>query len=105
MKQARVRLVRQLKSEAEKQRQWKLAKEKELCKVKAQERRCQLEIVRRQQKFDKEYVVWKIKMDNAVAANKRLKVMCALFIFKIGREFCSYNKSLKCVGSLVAAEA
>jgi hypothetical protein len=73
MKKARVKLIRQMKSESERLRQYKMESEKELCKLKQIDRRRQCEIVRDQQTHEKQQRVLKRKFEEAVSANRRLK--------------------------------
>lgn len=73
MKQTRVQLVRQMRKESEKFSQWKLIRERELHKLKEQDRKRQNQIVRLQTQHNKQTVVFKRKMEEACAINKRLK--------------------------------
>ncbi|XP_033632006.1 chromosome-associated kinesin KIF4-like [Asterias rubens] len=73
MKQARVRLMRQLKEEGEKFRQWKAQKDKEVLQLKAKDRKRQCEFSKMTQKHEKHENVLRRKMEEAANANKRLK--------------------------------
>ncbi|KAJ8028309.1 Chromosome-associated kinesin KIF4 [Holothuria leucospilota] len=73
MKQARVKLMRQIKEDAEKTRQWKMAKDKEVLQLKAKDRKRQCDITKMERKYEKQQNVLRRKMEEAAAANKRLK--------------------------------
>ena len=73
MKQAKVRLIRQMKEESEKVRTWKIQKEKEVNQLKQVERKQQVKMAKMANLHSKQQNVLKIKMDEAIAANKRLK--------------------------------
>ena len=80
MKQAKVKLIRQMRSENERFRSWKQEREKELIQLRIQDRRRQNEIARRELLHKKQQNVLKRKVEEAAAVNKRLKVgvdMCA----------------------------
>ncbi|XP_023217918.1 chromosome-associated kinesin KIF4-like [Centruroides sculpturatus] len=74
MKQARVRLLKQMKEEAEKFRQWKLEKDRELARLRQQDRKRQYELVKMEKIYTKQKNVLKRKMEEAVAANKKLQM-------------------------------
>lgn len=74
MKQTKVRLINQMKVEGEKYRSWKLDREKELCKLKQQDRQRQNQITKLEHMRVKELNVYKRKVEEAAAINKRLKV-------------------------------
>uniref|UniRef100_T1JBZ2 RNA helicase n=1 Tax=Strigamia maritima TaxID=126957 RepID=T1JBZ2_STRMM len=78
MKQMRVKLIRQMRQESDKYRQWKLTKDREVAQLKQQNRRRQVEFVRMEQTHSKQQNVMRRKMEEAVAANKRLKDALAL---------------------------
>lgn len=73
MKQAKVRLIRQMKEEAEKVRSWKMKKEKEVNQLKQVERKQQVQIAKMATLHCKQQNVLKRKMEEAVAAKNRLK--------------------------------
>ncbi|XP_071848027.1 chromosome-associated kinesin KIF4-like [Apostichopus japonicus] len=73
MKQARVRLMRQIKEDAEKTRQWKMAKDKEVLQLKAKDRKRQCDVSKMERKYEKQQNVLRRKMEEAAAANKRLR--------------------------------
>lgn len=77
MKQYKVKLMRLMRSESEKFRQWKLAREQELKKLKDQDRKRQNQIVRMETQHGKQQNVLKRKVEEACAINKRLKVSLA----------------------------
>ncbi|XP_033098919.1 chromosome-associated kinesin KIF4-like [Anneissia japonica] len=73
MKQARVKLMRQMKDDSEKVRVWKAAKNKEVLQLKAQDRKRQCEYAKLERVHTKQQHVLRRKMEEAAAANKRLK--------------------------------
>ncbi|XP_062994479.1 chromosome-associated kinesin KIF4A [Elgaria multicarinata webbii] len=73
MKSQRVQLIRQMKDDAEKFRQWKLQKDKEVIQLKERDRKRQYELVKLEQDFQKQATVLRRKAEEAAAANKRLK--------------------------------
>ena len=73
MKQAKVRLIQQMKKDAEKVRMWKMQKEKEVNQLKQTERKQQVKISKMTTLHTKQQNVLKRKMEEAVSANKRLK--------------------------------
>uniref|UniRef100_A0A6A7FV47 Chromosome-associated kinesin KIF4-like n=2 Tax=Hirondellea gigas TaxID=1518452 RepID=A0A6A7FV47_9CRUS len=78
MKQTRVRLVRQMKEDGEKFRLWKSQKNKEIAKLKQQERRKEFQMVKMERLNSKQQNVLKRKIEEAVSINKRLKDAMAL---------------------------
>ncbi|KAG8141036.1 hypothetical protein E2320_003647 [Naja naja] len=73
MKNQRVLLIREMKQDAEKFRQWKQKKDKEVIQLKAQDRKRQYELVKLEQDFQKQAMFLRRKTEEAAAANKRLK--------------------------------
>ncbi|KAM3822618.1 chromosome-associated kinesin KIF4A [Vipera latastei] len=73
MKNQRIQLIRQMKEDAEKFRQLKQQKDKEVIQLKAQDRKRQYELVKLEQDFQKQAAVLRRKAEEAAAANKRLK--------------------------------
>ncbi|XP_014603835.1 PREDICTED: chromosome-associated kinesin KIF4 [Polistes canadensis] len=73
LKQIRVKLVRQMRSDADKFAEWKRTREKELYKLKELDRKRANQLVRLQMQHNKQQNVFKRKMEEAYAANKRLK--------------------------------
>ncbi|KAJ6653097.1 hypothetical protein lerEdw1_010183 [Lerista edwardsae] len=73
MKTQRVQLIRQMKDDAEKFRQWKQQKDKEVIQLKERDRKRQYELVKMEQDFQKQASVLRRKAEEAAAANKRLK--------------------------------
>ncbi|KAM6353840.1 chromosome-associated kinesin KIF4A isoform 5-T7 [Alca torda] len=73
MKNQRVRLMRQIKEDAEKFRQWKQQKDKEVIQLKERDRKRQHELVKLERDFQKQANVLRRKTEEAAAANKRLK--------------------------------
>ncbi|XP_026545424.1 chromosome-associated kinesin KIF4A [Notechis scutatus] len=73
MKSQRVLLIREMKEDAEKFRQWKQKTDKEVVQLKAKDRKRQCELVRLEQDFQKQAMILRRKTEEAAAANKRLK--------------------------------
>ncbi|KFO29757.1 chromosome-associated kinesin KIF4A [Fukomys damarensis] len=73
MKHQRVQLMHQMKDDAEKFRQWKQQKDKEVIQLKEQDRKRQYELLKLERNFQKQASVLRRKTEEATAANKRLK--------------------------------
>uniref|UniRef100_A0A8B9BI10 Kinesin family member 4A n=1 Tax=Anser brachyrhynchus TaxID=132585 RepID=A0A8B9BI10_9AVES len=73
MKTQRVQLMRQMKDDAEKFRQWKQQKDKEVIQLKERDRKRQYELLKLERDFQKQANVLRRKTEEAAAANKRLK--------------------------------
>ncbi|NXS74412.1 KIF4 protein, partial [Pandion haliaetus] len=73
MKNQRVQLMRQMKDDAEKFRQWKQQKDKEVIQLKERDRKRQYELLKLERDFQKQTNVLRRKTEEAAAANKRLK--------------------------------
>lgn len=73
MKHTKVKLIRQMKTEGEKFRTWKIEREREASKLRDQDRKRQNEMARMQSLHSKQQNVFKRKLEEAVACNKRLK--------------------------------
>ncbi|KAM6300152.1 chromosome-associated kinesin KIF4A isoform 2-T2 [Aegotheles albertisi] len=73
MKHQRVQLMRQIKDDAEKFRQWKQQKDKEVIQLKERDRKRQYELLKLERDFQKQANVLRRKTEEAAAANKRLK--------------------------------
>ncbi|XP_038188849.1 LOW QUALITY PROTEIN: chromosome-associated kinesin KIF4-like [Arvicola amphibius] len=73
MKNQRVQLMRQMKEDAEKFRQWKQQKDKEVIKLKERDRKRQYELLKLERNFQKQSTVLRRKTEEAAAAHKRLK--------------------------------
>jgi kinesin family protein 4/21/27 len=84
MKQTKVKLIRQMRSENEHFRLWKQERERELMKLRVQDRRRQNEMARMQHLHTKQQNVLKRKVEEAVAVNKRLKVCVHVYFFMLG---------------------
>ncbi|XP_063972210.1 chromosome-associated kinesin KIF4A [Diachasmimorpha longicaudata] len=78
MKQTRVKLVRDMRKEADKFQQYKALREKEVYKLKDQDRKRKNQIERLQVLHNKQQNVMKRKMEEAYAMNKKLKETLAL---------------------------
>ncbi|KAK1120467.1 hypothetical protein K0M31_012444 [Melipona bicolor] len=73
LKQTRVKLIRQMRNESDKFTKWKGSKEKELSRLKDQNRKQVNEVTRLKMWHSKQEIVFKRKMEEAFAVNKRLK--------------------------------
>ncbi|XP_008069531.1 chromosome-associated kinesin KIF4A [Carlito syrichta] len=73
MKNQRVQLMRQMKENAEKFRQWKKQKDKEVIQLKERDRKKKYELLKIEKNFQKQSNVLRHKTEEAAAANKRLK--------------------------------
>ncbi|XP_034936839.1 chromosome-associated kinesin KIF4A [Chelonus insularis] len=73
MKQLRVKLVREMRKEAENFNQYKAQRERELYKLKNQDRKRQHEMVKMKIQHDNQQNVFKRKLEEAHVVNKRLK--------------------------------
>jgi len=73
MKQTKVKLIKQMKEESEKARQWKAAKEKEVYKLKQQEKKAQVKMSAMSLQHERRENVMKRKVEEAMATSKRLK--------------------------------
>ncbi|XP_049642799.1 chromosome-associated kinesin KIF4A-like [Suncus etruscus] len=73
MKSQRVQLMRQMKEDGEKFRQWKHQKDREVIQLKEQDRKRQHELLKLERNFQKQSNVLRRKTEEAAAANKRLK--------------------------------
>lgn len=75
MKRTKVTLVKQMRTEADRFNKWKLAKERECNRLKAQDRKQQSEITKLKIQQTKQNIVFKRKMEESQAVQKRYKVM------------------------------
>ncbi|GAB1869940.1 Chromosome-associated kinesin KIF4 [Camponotus japonicus] len=73
LKETRVKLIRQMRIDANNFTKWKQSKEKEINRLKAQDRKRACEMVRMKMQHNKQENVFKRKMEEAFAVNKRLK--------------------------------
>ncbi|XP_031370407.1 chromosome-associated kinesin KIF4A isoform X1 [Apis dorsata] len=73
LKQTRVKLIRQMRNESDKFTKWKESKNKELNRLKDQNRKQVNEVTRLKMWHNKQEIVFKRKMEEAFAVNKRLK--------------------------------
>ncbi|XP_056635115.1 chromosome-associated kinesin KIF4 isoform X1 [Diorhabda sublineata] len=78
MKQTKVKLVKAMRDEAEKFRQWRLQKERECIRLKQQDIKKEHEIVRMKVMHTKQQNVFKRRVEEAEAINKRLKLALSL---------------------------
>ncbi|XP_076646621.1 chromosome-associated kinesin KIF4B-like [Halictus rubicundus] len=73
LKQARVKLIRQMRNESDRFSKWKESKERELNRLKDQNRKQDNEVTRLKMWHSKQENVFKRKMEESFAVNKRLK--------------------------------
>ncbi|KAH8387539.1 hypothetical protein KR093_007683, partial [Drosophila rubida] len=73
MKESKVKLIRAMRGESERFRQWKLVSEKQVTQLKSKDRKMQSEMVRQETLHAKQRQVLKRKCEEALATNKRLK--------------------------------
>lgn len=78
MKSNKVKLIKNMKQESEKFRSWKLERERELLKLKEQDRKRLNQIVKMESIHSRQQNVLKRKVEEAAAINKRLKDALAL---------------------------
>lgn len=97
MKSNKVRLIRQMRAENERFRLWKLQKERELVKLRDQDRRHQFQLNRMERLHSKQQNVLRRKVEESAAINKRLKVL-SLLIGKIWRTYCKNSKQAQTFG-------
>ncbi|XP_030568912.1 chromosome-associated kinesin KIF4A-like [Drosophila novamexicana] len=73
MKESKVKLIRAMRGESERFRQWKMMSEKQLTQLKSKDRKMQSEMARQQTLHAKQRLVLKRKCEEALATNRRLK--------------------------------
>ncbi|XP_053298263.1 kinesin family member 4 isoform X1 [Pleuronectes platessa] len=73
MKTQRTQLMRQMREDSEKFRQWKSTKDREVLQLKEKDRKRQYEMLKLERDFQKQANVLRRKTEEAAAANKRLK--------------------------------
>lgn len=73
MKQQRVKLMKQMKEDADEFRRWKAKKEKEVMQLQQKGRKRDCEIAKLQRENQKQQTILKRKGEEAAAANRRLK--------------------------------
>ncbi|XP_018334300.1 chromosome-associated kinesin KIF4A isoform X2 [Agrilus planipennis] len=78
MKQLKVKLIRDMKQEADKFRQWKKQREQEVCKLREQDRKRQNQMRVMETMHSRQQNVLKRKVEEVAAINKRLKDALAL---------------------------
>lgn len=99
LKETRVKLIRQMRTDANNYTKWKQSKEKEISRLKMQDHKRAYEMVCFKIQHNKQKNVLKRKMEEAFAANKRLKVQFFLsydsrFSYYLFIVLISYNISL-----------
>lgn len=75
MKANKVQLLRKMKSDAERFREWRVEQQKEVTSLKRQQKQAQYQMHKMQEQLDKQQSVLKRKMEEANAANVRLKTL------------------------------
>uniref|UniRef100_A0A671TPQ1 Kinesin family member 4 n=1 Tax=Sparus aurata TaxID=8175 RepID=A0A671TPQ1_SPAAU len=73
MKSQRTQLMRQMRDDSDKFRQWKSQKDREVLQLKEKDRKRQYELLKLGRDFEKQANVLRRKTEEAAAANKRLK--------------------------------
>ncbi|XP_068187205.1 kinesin family member 4 [Antennarius striatus] len=73
MKSQRTQLMRQMRDDSEKFRNWKNKKDREVLQLKEKDRKRQYELLKLERDFEKQANVLRRKTEEAAAANKRLK--------------------------------
>lgn len=73
MKQAKVRLIREMRQESERFRVWKIQRDRDVIKLQQQDRKRQNEMMKMKVLHDRQHNVLKRKMEEVAAVNKRLK--------------------------------
>lgn len=81
MKSNKVKLIRSMRSEEQKFREWKQKREKEILRLKDQDRKLHSQIAKMEVMHHKQQIVLKRKVEEAAAINKRLKVSHFLYRF------------------------
>lgn len=71
MKESKVKLIRAMRGESDRFRQWKMMSEKQLTQLKSKDRKMQSEMARQQNLHAKQRLVLKRKCEEAQATNKR----------------------------------
>ncbi|XP_044733619.1 chromosome-associated kinesin KIF4-like [Chrysoperla carnea] len=69
----KIRLVKLMRQEADKYKQWKIEREREMSKLKDKDRKLKNEMIRMESMHAKQQIVLKRKFEEASAINKRLK--------------------------------
>lgn len=78
MKATKVKLIKNMKHEAEQFRTWKLQRERELIKLKDQDRKRQNQLMKLETQHSRQQNVLKRKIEEVAAINKRLKDVLAV---------------------------
>ncbi|XP_036976300.1 kinesin family member 4 [Acanthopagrus latus] len=73
MKSQRIQLMKQMRDDSDKFRQWKSQKDREVLQLKEKDRKRQYELLKLERDFEKQANVLRRKTEEAAAANKRLK--------------------------------
>lgn len=80
LKQTKVKLIKNMRTETDKFNKWKRLREQELYKLKDQDRKRLNQITRMQAEHNRQKNVFKRKMEEAQAIHKRLKVEIEILI-------------------------
>ncbi|XP_049540963.1 chromosome-associated kinesin KIF4A-like [Anopheles darlingi] len=73
MKATRVKLLKTMRAESDSFRKWRLTHEKEICQLKAKDRKRQNELQTMESMYAKQKKIMQRKMEETIAVNKRLK--------------------------------
>ncbi|XP_026478055.1 chromosome-associated kinesin KIF4A-like [Ctenocephalides felis] len=73
IKASKVKLIRTMRAESESFRNWKITRDREMAKLKDQDRKRENDMARMQQMFGKKHNVLKRKVEETIATNKRLR--------------------------------
>lgn len=73
MKQMKVKLIKDMRQDSERFRVWKMQRERDLSKLKDQDRRRQNQMLKMEQQHTRQQNYMKRKVEEAVSINKRLK--------------------------------
>uniref|UniRef100_A0A8C4Q3F9 Kinesin-like protein n=1 Tax=Eptatretus burgeri TaxID=7764 RepID=A0A8C4Q3F9_EPTBU len=73
MKSQRVQLLKHIKEDSDKFRQWRAQKDREVLQLKAKERKRQFEVLKLERGYEKQAAVLRRKTEEAAAANRRLR--------------------------------
>lgn len=93
MKAQKVKLIRQMREENEKFRVWRQQKEREVTRLKDQDRKRQGQLQKMEVLHAKQQNVLRRKMEDALAVSKRLKDALSLHSNKIGKASANSNSS------------
>ncbi|XP_053678101.1 chromosome-associated kinesin KIF4A [Anopheles nili] len=73
MKATRVKLLKTMRTESENFRQWRLNREKEICQLKAKDRKREYQMQKLESTYSQQKRIMQRKMDETIMVNRRLK--------------------------------